>query len=67
MLTFDSRNFAQMFKVFSVSIIIIDGFIALCIAYIFSKRLTKPMFTLIDSIKRLAGRDYNVYHQPKDL
>lgn len=66
-LTIDSRNFAQMFKVFSVSIIIVDGFIALCIAYIFSKRLTKPMFILIDSIKRLASRDYNVYHQPKGI
>ncbi|MGC6588526.1 sensor histidine kinase [Paenibacillus sp. Dod16] len=66
-LTFDSRNFAQMFKVFSVSIITIDGFIALCIAYIFSKRLTKPMLILIDSIKRLAGRDYNVYHQPEGI
>ncbi|PJN54501.1 Alkaline phosphatase synthesis sensor protein PhoR [Paenibacillus sp. GM2FR] len=65
--TIDSRNFAQTFKVFSVSIIIVDGFIALCIAYIFSKRLTKPMFILIDSIKRLAGRDYTVYHQPKGI
>lgn len=66
-LTIDTRNFVQAFKVFSLTLIIVDGFIALCIAYIFSKRLTKPMFMLIDSIKRLANRNYHVYHQPKGV
>ena len=66
-LTIDTRNFVQTFKIFSLTLIIVDGFIALCIAYIFSKRLTKPMFMLIDSIKRLANRNYHVYHQPKGV
>lgn len=66
-LTIDTRNFVQTFKIFSLILIIVDGFIALCIAYIFSKRLTKPMFMLIDSIKRLANRNYHIYHQPKGV
>ncbi|PCL91682.1 sensor histidine kinase [Paenibacillus lautus] len=66
-LTIDTRNFVQTFKIFSLTLIIVDGFIALCIAYIFSKRLTKPMFMLIDSIKRLANRNYHIYHQPKGV
>ncbi|MBY0159829.1 HAMP domain-containing histidine kinase [Cytobacillus firmus] len=66
-LTIDTRNFVQTFKIFSLTLIIVDGFIALCIAYIFSKRLTKPMFMLIDSIKRLANRNYHVFHQPKGV
>lgn len=66
-LTFDTRNLGQMFKVFSLTLIIVDGFIALCIAYFFSKRLTKPLHVLIDSIKRLANKNYNVYHKPKGV
>ncbi|GAA0831632.1 HAMP domain-containing sensor histidine kinase [Bifidobacterium pullorum subsp. gallinarum] len=66
-LTFDSRNLGQVLKVFSLTIIAVDGIIALCIAYIFSKRLTKPLHILIDSIKSLANKNYNVYHRPKGV
>lgn len=65
--TFDVQSFGQMLKMFSLTLIAVDGLIALCIAYIFSKRLTKPLLLIIDSIKKLAGKNYNVHHKPKGV
>ncbi|WP_136604045.1 sensor histidine kinase [Paenibacillus dokdonensis] len=63
-LTFDYRKVGQALKMGSIILIIIDGLIALCIGYIFSKILTKPIHTLIDGIKQLANKKYNKHYKP---
>lgn len=65
--TYDGRNVVQLFKVGSILIICIDGLVALFIGYLFSKRLTKPLNSLIDGIKRLANKDYNINYVPKGI
>ncbi|OAB36864.1 two-component sensor histidine kinase [Paenibacillus macquariensis subsp. defensor] len=66
-LSYDYRDIFHMFKVGSLIFIIIDGFIALLIGYLFSKRLTKPLNSLIDGIKRLANKEYNINYEPKGI
>ena len=48
-------------------VFIVDIFIALFIGYLFSKRLTQPLHTLIDGIKRLANKEYHINYEPKGL
>ncbi len=66
-LSYDYRDIFQVFKVGSLIFIIIDGLIALVIGYLFSKRLTKPLHLLIDGIKRLANKEYNINYEPKGI
>ncbi|WP_028391117.1 sensor histidine kinase [Bacillus cihuensis] len=66
-LSYDSRDLLHNFKIGSILILLIDGLIALLIGYLFSKRLTKPLHTLIDGIKRLANKDYNINYEPKGI
>jgi len=66
-LSYDYRDIFQGIKVGSLIFIIIDGFIALVIGYLFSKRLTKPLNLLIDGIKRLANKEYNINYEPKGI
>ncbi|MWV44170.1 sensor histidine kinase [Paenibacillus sp. HJL G12] len=65
--TFDLRVLAQILKIGSLVLIIVDGFIALCIAYLFSRKLTRPLHVLIDGIKRLAHKNYQVRYEPKGI
>lgn len=66
-LTYDTLEVAHLFKIGSLLLIIIDGLIAICIGYIFSKGLTKPLYALIDGIKRLANKNYNIHYEPKGV
>lgn len=66
-LSYDYRTIFQIFKVGSVTFIIVDGLIALLIGYFFSKRLAKPVNSLIEGIKRLANKEYNLNYQPKGI
>ncbi|MFJ8258571.1 sensor histidine kinase [Peribacillus asahii] len=66
-LSYDSRDLLHNFKIGSILILLIDGLIALLIGYLFSKRLTKPLYILIDGIKRLANKDYNINYEPKGI
>ncbi|MFD0710951.1 sensor histidine kinase [Paenibacillus sp. GCM10027626] len=65
--TLDYRTLSQAFKTGSLILIIIDGLIALCIGYLFSKRLTQPLHILIDGIRRLANKNYNFHYKPKGV
>jgi signal transduction histidine kinase len=50
-----------------LTFLLIDSLIAFFIGYLFSKRLTSPLNSLIDGIKRLANKDYSVNYQPKGI
>ncbi|MBW8351913.1 HAMP domain-containing histidine kinase [Bacillus sp. IITD106] len=65
-ISYDNRNIYQVVKVGGI-VFIIDIFIALLIGYLFSKRLTQPLQTLINGIKRLANKDYAVHYEPKGV
>ncbi|MDQ0091342.1 signal transduction histidine kinase [Paenibacillus anaericanus] len=66
-LSYDYRTIFQIFKVGSVTFIIVDGLIALLIGYFFSRRLAKPVNSLIEGIKRLANKEYNLNYEPKGI
>ena len=65
-ISYDNRDIYQVVKVGGI-IFMIDIFIALLIGYFFSKRLTQPLQTLINGIKRLANKDYAVHYEPKGV
>jgi signal transduction histidine kinase len=65
-ISFDDRDVYQVVKIGGI-VFIIDIFIALLIGYFFSKRLTYPLQTLINGIKRLANKDYTVNYEPKGV
>ncbi|MFD1170548.1 sensor histidine kinase [Oceanobacillus caeni] len=65
-ISFDIQDISRVVKVVGI-ILVIDILIALLIGYLFSKRLTKPLQTLINGIKRLANKDYNVNYDPKGV
>lgn len=66
-LTYDIRSVVHFFKIGSLAVMGVDGFIALCIAYLFSKKLTRPLHTLIDGIKQLAHKKYGVHYEPQGV
>ncbi|NEW05675.1 HAMP domain-containing histidine kinase [Paenibacillus sp. SYP-B3998] len=66
-LSYDIRDLVKLFNVGSILILVIDGLIALFIGYLFSKRLTQPLILLIDGIKRLANKDYQMNFAPKGI
>lgn len=65
-ISYDNRDILQTLKVWYM-IVIIDILIALLIGYLFSKRLTKPLQTLIYGIKKLANKDYVVNYKAKGV
>ncbi|MGE8202943.1 sensor histidine kinase [Heyndrickxia sp. NPDC080065] len=65
--SYDFRDILKMLKIGSITLIFIDSLIALFIGYLFSKRLTKPINTLIDGIKRLANKDYDINYRPSGV
>lgn len=66
-LSFDDRDVKNFIKVGGATLIIIDSLIALFIGYLFSKRLTKPIHKLIDGIKRLANKEYDIHYHPSGV
>ncbi|KEQ23476.1 sensor histidine kinase [Paenibacillus tyrfis] len=54
---YDNQSLFGMVKVGGI-VLIIDILITLLIGYFLSKQLTKPLYTLIDGIKRLASNEY---------
>ncbi|WP_397539030.1 sensor histidine kinase [Rummeliibacillus pycnus] len=65
--TYDSRDLMHNFKIGSILLLLIDGLIALLIGYFFSKRLTQPLYTLINGIQRLANKEYNLNYEPEGV
>lgn len=65
-ISYDNRDINQVVKVVGI-VLILDIFIALLIGYFFSKRLTQPLQTLINGIKRLANKDYTVNYESKGV
>ncbi|MEK4029978.1 HAMP domain-containing sensor histidine kinase [Pseudobacillus sp. FSL P4-0506] len=65
-ISYDNRDIFQVVKIGGI-VFIIDILIALLIGYLFSKRLTKPLQALINGIKKLANKDYNVNYEPKGV
>ncbi|MGE6258158.1 sensor histidine kinase [Heyndrickxia sporothermodurans] len=63
-LSYDTRDVRHFIRVGGVTLIIIDSLIALFIGYIFSKRLTKPIHKIIEGIKRLANKEYDINYRP---
>lgn len=66
-LTYDYRVVGRTIKIGTLILIAVDGFVALCIAYIFSKKLTRPLHALINGIKQLAHKNYHVYYESKGI
>lgn len=66
-LTYDIRKVAQDIRIGVLLMLGINGLLALCIAYLFSKRLTKPLLTLIDGIKQLAHKNTQIRYEAKGI
>lgn len=66
-LTYDMRTVLRFLQIGILTLICVDGFIALCIAYLFSKKLTRPLSALIDGIKQLAHKNYRVRYETKGI
>lgn len=66
-LTYDIRMVGRFLQLGILVLLCVDGFIALCIAYLFSKRLTRPLHALIDGIKQLAHKKYDVHYETKGV
>lgn len=66
-LTYDIRTVGRFLQIGILTVICVDGFIALCIAYLFSKKLTRPLHALIDGIKQLAHKNYRVRYETKGI
>ncbi|WP_102272090.1 sensor histidine kinase [Cytobacillus massiliigabonensis] len=66
---FISYNIQDIIRVFKIGMVIllIDILIALLIGYLFSKRLTQPLHTLIDGIKKLANHEFNHHTESRGL
>lgn len=66
-LTYDIRSVGSFLQIAIVIVLCVDGFIALCIAYLFSKRLTLPLTALINGIKELANKNYRVHFKTESI
>ncbi|RWR13155.1 HAMP domain-containing sensor histidine kinase [Siminovitchia fortis] len=65
-ISYDNRDIFIVAKVGMV-ILLIDILIALLVGYLFSKRLTQPLHTLIDGIKKLANHQFNYHTESRGL
>lgn len=61
-ISFDERDIFRAIKIGMV-ILLVDISIALFIGYLFSKRLTQPLHTLMNGINKLANHEF--IHQPE--
>ncbi|WP_406243257.1 ATP-binding protein [Tissierella carlieri] len=63
-------NFSKIFKSYKQAIFITlfsTLFITILISYLFGRKLTNPLFKIINGIKILASGDYNVYYPEKGI
>lgn len=63
-------NFSKIFKSYKQAIFVIlfsTLFITILISYLFGRRLTNPLFKIINGIKILASGDYDVYYPEKGI
>lgn len=65
--TYDIRSVGRFLQIGILTVLCVDGFIALCIAYLFGKRLTRPLHALIDGIKQLAHKNYRIRYEAKGI
>lgn len=65
-ISYDNHVFLQIFEV-GAFIMLIDILIALWIGYMFSKRLTQPLHTLMEGIKNLADNRLHVHYEPQGV
>lgn len=65
-ISYNNQDILRLFKIGFV-IFLIDIFIALLIGYLFSKRLTQPLNTLIEGIKKLANHDFDHHTESRGL
>lgn len=65
--TLDFDNILYMFKVGSLFFISINGFVALLIGYLFSSRLSKPLNLIIEGVRGLAGKKYDIHYAVKGI
>lgn len=65
-IAYDNRDVIQVFQVGMV-ILLIDILIALLIGYFFSKKLTQPLHSLIEGIKKLANHEYDFHLEPQGI
>ncbi|WMJ77141.1 MULTISPECIES: sensor histidine kinase [unclassified Sedimentibacter] len=64
---YDINRMAKFIKISIMSIIFIDGIIALFFGYLFSRGLTKPLTNIINGVEKLGNGNYNVYYRPKGI
>ncbi|WP_313804495.1 HAMP domain-containing sensor histidine kinase [Cytobacillus sp.] len=65
-ISYNNQDIIRVFKIGMV-ILLIDILIALLIGYLFSKRLTQPLHTLINGIKKLANHEFNHHTESSGL
>ncbi|TKI56773.1 HAMP domain-containing histidine kinase [Brevibacillus antibioticus] len=63
-LAYDIQEVVQVFNIGSILVLTVDGLIALIVGYFFSKRLTKPLLSLIEGIRKLANKEYHINYEP---
>ncbi|PAQ13575.1 two-component sensor histidine kinase [Bacillaceae bacterium SAOS 7] len=66
-LSYNTAELGKSLNNIFLLLLIIDSLIAVLIGYAFSQRLTKPVHKIIDDIKKLANKDYNVVSQSKGV
>lgn len=65
-ISYNNQDIIRVIKI-GMIILLIDILIALLIGYLFSKRLTQPLHTLIDGIKKLANHEFNHHTESRGL
>lgn len=65
-ISYNNQDILRLFKI-GLVIFLIDILIALLIGYLFSKRLTQPLNTLIEGIKKLANHDFDHHTESRGL
>ncbi|MGE7624478.1 sensor histidine kinase [Viridibacillus sp. NPDC096237] len=66
-LTYDYTQFFKFINLLLIAFLIVDVLIALIIGLLFSRYLTKPLYTLIDFIGQLRNRQFNNINVPKGV
>lgn len=66
-LTYDYMQFFKFANLLLIAFLIVDVLIALIIGLLFSRYLTKPLYTLIDFIGQLRNRQFNNINVPKGV
>lgn len=65
-ISYNDQDIVRVIKIGMV-ILLIDILIALLIGYLFSKRLTQPLHTLIEGIKKLGNHEFSHHTESRGL